>query len=131
MKIRLDYVTNSSSSSFLIARKNELSEKQKEQLLEFAENLLGKKIAGTKEELDNYYIRNCDAELDENGEISKYSWYYNEYQKALDAINKGFVIYQGRVSFEEDYAIYRTYRHLFCAMDDNENYIAIKTDLSY
>ena len=35
MKIRSDYVTNSSSSSFILARKGELNEAQKEAILRY------------------------------------------------------------------------------------------------
>lgn len=129
MKIRLDYVTNSSSSSFLIARKKELTEKQKEQLLTFAEDMLGKPVASTKEELDAYYEEYYDADLEI---ILSDRVYYDKYKKALDAINKGLTIYQGRVSFEDDFMMHSTYKRLFEATDDKDgNYIPIDTDLSY
>jgi len=45
MKIRTDYVTNSSSSSFILARKEELSEAQKEAVLGYvARKMLGNAI---------------------------------------------------------------------------------------
>lgn len=47
MKVRTDFVTNSSSSSFILARKAELSEKQKEAIVEFVvERMLGEKYGG-------------------------------------------------------------------------------------
>lgn len=64
MKIRTDYVTNSSSSSFILARKEELSETQKEAVLGYvARKMLGNAIltpSSSEEEIqktfDDFYI---------------------------------------------------------------------------
>ena len=45
MKVRMDFVTNSSSSSFILARTSKLNEKQKEEILQYVEKtFLGNSI---------------------------------------------------------------------------------------
>ena len=49
-KYRVDYVTNSSSSSYIIARKAELSEEQKEEIVKFVEENFLKRWSYTNTE---------------------------------------------------------------------------------
>ena len=68
MKVRTDFITNSSSSSFIVARKNELYDKQKAAIIQFVEeNFLGEKILSpesTEEEITTV-IENESLEYDE------------------------------------------------------------------
>ena len=90
MKIRTDYVTNSSSSSFILARKEELSEAQKEAVLGYvARKMLGNAIltpSSSEEEIqktfDDFYIS-------------------EENQAAIrQALADGKTVYRGCVNFE-------------------------------
>lgn len=118
MKIRADYVTNSSSSSFVISRKKELTDKQKDAIVQYVlDYMLGDKeiTAENMEELcDKYYIQ------EEN---------LPEIQAELD---KGNAVYYGRVSMEV-YDIPSIYQDLWYALKkaDPENFKGIDTELDF
>ena len=60
MKIRTDFVSNSSSSSFVLARKGGLNEKQKEAVIRYVEeHMMGKPLPPMEEgeDLDDYRER--------------------------------------------------------------------------
>ena len=121
MKIRMDYVTNSSSSSFILARKEELSQKQKDAIVDFVvKRMLGEKVASTQEELDRY---------------AEEYWLEGEELEAMKAeINRGLSIYSGDVSFDtgEDDIAYLL-NDLWEAIEraDDASFVGIDTSLSY
>lgn len=128
MKIRTNFVTNSSSSSFVVARRGSLNEKQKQELLKYIEEqFFGRRFVGpqdSKEEKGKKY-----EELE--------NWYLEEdnLEKAKEEVKNGKTIYIGRIDNEEaEYHLHKIYTSIWDIIrkhDTEKNIVFIDDDLDY
>ena len=124
MKVRNDFVTNSSSSSFVLARTGEMNEKQKEEILQYLE----KKIFGEK-------ILSPDNTEDEIKKTFEEQYIEGAIQEeARNALKEGKSIYSGFVSFEECEYNYRSFfEDIWAIMEEHGegDFVGIDDDLRY
>lgn len=126
-KQRLSFVTNSSSSSFILAVKDEgFLRSGTSKLEKFVKGIIfgTAEVIKTKEELDEYCserygTRNLQQLLSDDD----YEWEQEEYQKYLQYINNGYLIVEREVDNNEE-----TMMDLINEMPDGENIIMIGGD---
>ncbi len=124
MKTRNDFVTNSSSSSFLVAYRDGISEKQKIALAEAVlPRLLGEAV------LD------ADSSPEDIRETAAWGWKSDQREEKIRAaLKEGLQVHEGEVSFEEtEYCYANLLQVMWEALEraGDGKFVTIDTDLDY
>jgi hypothetical protein len=137
MKRRDGFVSNSSSSSFIIALKNNnggLSKDIEEKLLEWAKNELIEKstMVSTIEGLDNYLLKTYYGDSGTIDELlEEYPSLRKHYEESIKLINEGYSIVLRKISNNHNDEHLDMYLDAFNTLATSDDFKGIKTDLSY
>ncbi len=130
MKIRIDFVTNSSSSSFILARKGEITEEQKNAVIDYiVKKMLGDKILASEDVKTEAAMEEKVANLAETD-----YWFEEKQNEIKEALKSGKDIYVGTVNHERADGYYcDLFENIWRILEKNSNgnFEAIQDDLSY